>query len=269
MIGVEDLTRHLPDTERALQLRDDGLHLGAAVVVASDIVEGTTEVVGEDDVCRVFEIGPEKDLLTDIAVEGAHRYDANVQPALLPLGSRKVDLGDLSQRPTVGVRVDCRPPSVVHDGAEEIRGEASLHEKMSASSADFFEEFGAITACIDAYDDAGCWTDRRADAVDVRANRRRVRSAEASITGAKNRADASLRFGDDAEQRMVARTSVVARIRAGQRALLVTEERFDGGVHVEVNAIAPEGANLSKTLVGHHEFELGEVQLVYATQVAV
>jgi hypothetical protein len=157
----------------------------------------------------------------------------------------------------------------VRDGAKEVGREARFDYEVSTGSADFVEEFGAISAGIDADDHIGCRTYRRAHAVDERPKPSCILAAEASITGAKNRTHTRFRFCNDPEQRVVARPPVVTRIRPRQRAFLMAEKRLDGRVDVEVDALATKCSNFGEALIGHHELELREIETMHAAQVAV
>lgn len=205
----------------------------------------------------------------DVALERADGDDAHGQASLLPLLALEDDLGDLSRRLAESVLLHRAPVGGLDDGANQIRGEPSLDDEMSARATDRLEDLGAVAGSVDANHQAAIAPDCGTDAVDLDADALGVFAAKPAITGTEHRADGAARFGDAGEQRVVARAPLVARIGAGQRSLLVAEQWLDRRVHVQMHGIVCMTTKLREPVLRHDELELCKLHFVEPAQISV
>lgn len=108
-----------------------------------------------------------------------------------------------------------------------------------------------------------------AQAIDPGGDGGRVGVAEGRVTGAKLAADDGVRLRAAGQDRVVARATVIARIVAGQRALVLAKDGLDRAVDVEMNHRPMFGAHWRESVRCHHLLERSERRRVEAAQVAI
>jgi hypothetical protein len=93
--------------------------------------------------------------------------------------------------------------------------------------------------------------------------------SEARITGAQASSEDRVGLSDARQDRVVARPTVVARVRSRQRALLLAEDRRHGRVDVDGERLVPPVANGLEPLLGHERLEVLELRCPEAAKVVV
>ena len=107
------------------------------------------------------------------------------------------------------------------------------------------------------------------ESIDAAADEVGLLVAEARVARPQFGSDDGARFGDGSEQRVIAGTAVVVRVWPGQRTLLRTEQRLDGGVDVQMESDIAATTQVGQPLLGHQVLQVRDGGLVEASQIAI
>ena len=142
-------------------------------------------------------------------------------------------------------------------------------KKVSPFLVDRAHHGRAVPGCVDANTNHSLRAGGLAQAIDPGGDGGRVGVAEGRVTGAKLAADDGVRLRAAGQDRVVARATVIARIVAGQRALVLAKDGLDRAVDVEMNHRPTFGAHWRESVRCHHLLERSERRPVEAAQVAI
>src|SRR5580658_10025467 len=234
LVGVERIGGNLADAEAALQFGDERFDGGAIVVATTELVGVVDEVVGDEDVDRVVEVLTEARLLAAEPVVGPHGEDPPL--ARGPVFAREVDLGHLPRGLALRVAFHGEPVSRRPDGTDEVRGLPELDEEPGSFIVDRTENWATIAAGIDAHREECRRSRGLAQPLDPLHD---VQLAQTAIAWAEPSPDDRPRLSDTGQNRMITWTPVVARVGAGQGALLFAKQRHHRRVDVGEDFAAP------------------------------
>ncbi|MEO7034843.1 MAG: hypothetical protein ABI548_13120 [Polyangiaceae bacterium] len=159
------------------------------------------------------------------------------------------------------------PAGHLHHRTEQVGRLLGFDNEQRFSVVDGGKQRGAVAAGVDANRDGGIASRGFAGAIEPLLDVFDVGFTKRGIAGAQPRAEYGV--GDASEDRVVARTAVIARVAARQRSFLVTEERHDRGVDVDGHAFRTALSQHPQAVLGNDRFELLTLVRPEAAQIIV